>query len=75
MDEFFFHKVGNYLNEGIDQIIYDKSQSIQDNKYKYKYCLWGFAANAVNAETAFTVEKGQSIIQIHMCCFLSTPSK
>ena len=53
LDEFFFHKVGNYLNEGIDQIIYDKSQSIQDNKYKYKYkyCLWGFAANAVNAET------------------------
>lgn len=49
LDEFFFHKVGNYLNEGIDQIIYDKSQSIQDKKYKY--CLWGFAANAVNAET------------------------
>lgn len=47
LDEFFFHKVGNYLNEGIDQIIYDKSQSILDNGY----CLWAFAANAVNAET------------------------
>lgn len=47
LDEFFFHKVGNYLNEGIDQIIYDKSQSIKANEY----CLWAFAANAVNAET------------------------
>lgn len=51
LDEFFFHKVGNYLNEGIDQIIYDRKQIIQDNKDNKKYCLWAFAANAVNAET------------------------
>ena len=54
LDEFFFHKVGNYLNEGIDQIIYDKNQIIKDNKDNKdnkKYCLWAFAANAVNAET------------------------
>ena len=47
LDEFFFHKVGNYLNEGIDQIIDDRKQKIKDNEY----CLWAFAANAVNAET------------------------
>ena len=54
LDEFFFHKVGNYLNEGIDQIIYDRNQIIKDNKDNKdnkKYCLWAFAANAVNAET------------------------
>ena len=54
LDEFFFHKVGNYLNEGIDQIIYAKNRIIQDNKDNKdnkKYCLWAFAANAVNAET------------------------
>lgn len=47
LDEFFFHKVGNYLNEGIDQIIDGGKQKILDNEY----CLWAFAANAVNAET------------------------
>ena len=47
LDEFFFHKVGNYLNEGIDQIINEKNEIIRANKY----CLWAFAANAVNAET------------------------
>ncbi len=45
LDEFFFSKAGNYLSEGIDQIIYDKNKVIQSNQY----CLWAFAGNAVDA--------------------------
>lgn len=47
ISEMFFSKAGNYVGEGLDQILNYKIKSIN----KYGYCLWAFANNAVHTET------------------------
>lgn len=47
LDELFFSNVGNYLSEGIEQILYYENETIKD----HKYCLWTFASNAVSVDT------------------------
>lgn len=46
IDEMFISKAGNYLGEGIDQIVNYELTSINKNNY----CLWTFAYNAVSHE-------------------------
>ncbi len=46
IDEMFISKAGNYLGEGIDQIVNYELTSINKNNY----CLWTFAYNSVSHE-------------------------
>lgn len=47
LDEVFISKFGNYLGEGVDQILNYECET----QKRRKYCLWTFAANAVSYET------------------------
>ena len=49
----FFSKAGNYIGDGIDQILRYESQTIAD----YGFCLWTFAYNAVPVDTVLPVCK------------------
>lgn len=44
IDEIFISKAGNYLGEGIDQILHYEINSIK----KHNYCLWTFSTKAVS---------------------------
>ena len=46
-DGFFFSKAGNYLNEGIDQILRYEKKTIE----KYGFCLWVVGESSVHADT------------------------
>lgn len=52
-DQFFFSKAGNYIGDGLDQIIDYESRAIA----KHGYCLWTFAGNAIARETIHRVYK------------------
>lgn len=47
ISEMFCSKAGNYIGDGIDQILNYETKTIK----KYGYCLWTFANNAVSADT------------------------
>lgn len=49
LNEMYYSKVGNYVGEGIDQILHGKMQAI--NNGEYGYCLWAVATNAFSAAT------------------------
>lgn len=44
IDEIFISKAGNYLGEGIDQILHYEINSIK----KHNYCLWTFSTQGVS---------------------------
>lgn len=71
IDEMFISKAGNYLGEGIDQIVNYELTSINKNNY----CLWTFAYNAVSHEVVKKrcVERQQMNKDIYVL-FEYTPS-
>lgn len=71
IDEMFISKAGNYLGEGIDQIVNYELTSINKNYY----CLWTFAYNAVSHEVVKKrcVERQQMNKDIYVL-FEYTPS-
>lgn len=71
IDEMFISKAGNYIGEGIDQIVNYELTSINKNNY----CLWTFAYNAVSHEVVKKrcVERQQMNKDIYVL-FEYTPS-
>lgn len=71
INEMFISKAGNYLGEGIDQIVNYELTSINKNNY----CLWTFAYNAVSHEVVKKrcVERQQMNKDIYVL-FEYTPS-
>lgn len=47
IDEMFVSKAGNYIGEGVDQILNYETDSIN----RHNYCLWTIASNAVSIDT------------------------
>lgn len=71
MDGMFISKAGNYIGEGLDQILYKKIDQIRKNGY----CLWAFAQNAVNLETVYNCCKERAEKNLDTYVFFSfTPS-
>lgn len=71
IEEMLISKCGNYLGEGIDQIINYELKSIKQNGY----CLWTFAYNAVSLEKVKEhCEKRQQVNKDTYVIFEYTPS-
>lgn len=71
IDEMFFSKAGNYIREGIDQILNYEMDSINT----HNYCLWTFASNAVKTETirSYCAKRQENNIDTYVL-FSYTPS-
>ena len=71
ISEMFISRAGNYVGQGLDQILYCKVEDIK----KYGYCLWAFANNHVCAETVRRLcEKRRNNNEDTYACFTFTNS-
>lgn len=64
LNKMFISKAGNYINDGLDQILYYEIKAIKD----YGYCLWTFANNAVCADTVreHCIERGKKHVDTYV---------
>lgn len=78
LEEMFFSKAGNYVGEGLDQILSTKVRTIARtvNGKPLEYCLWAFANNAValdevNNRCLIREEQGKDIYVLFSYTFSS----